>query len=70
MNPSSVDLGYPDLEEAFRSHRGLLFGLSYRLTGSVEDAQEIVPFFPWPVMVKSPATPTRPAPAASSATLR
>ncbi len=42
MNPSSVDLGSADLEEAFRSYRGLLFGLSYRLTGSVEDAQEIV----------------------------
>ncbi len=42
MGPSPVDLTFSDLDRAFRAHRELLFGLSYRLTGSVEDAEEIV----------------------------
>lgn len=31
-----------DLEEAFEAHRSLLLALSYRLTGSIEDAEEAV----------------------------
>ena len=42
MGSSLADLGPPDLAQAFRSDKTLLFGLSYRLTGSVDDAQEIV----------------------------
>lgn len=34
--------GSDELGGIFRSHRGFLFGLSYRLTGSADDAQDVV----------------------------
>jgi RNA polymerase sigma-70 factor (ECF subfamily) len=42
LEVSTPGLGPPDLGEVFRAHERFLFGLSYRLTGSADDARDVV----------------------------
>ncbi len=42
MNPASSAVPDPGLEEAFRAHQRFLWGLSYRMTGSAADADDVV----------------------------
>ncbi len=60
MDPTARAAAPSELEGAFREHRGLLFGLCYRLTGSAEEAEDIVQETFARAIERPPAHPDRP----------